>query len=160
MIKAFTLIELLVSMIITCLVIFFAYIFLDSTGRFFNSLKADNRNISDALTFVTVITRELDENKDVEFNTENQEILLPGKDVKYFLSNNKIIRSAGILSDTFKTGFIDYELGNSELQDSVTYKLMVNFDKDQYELNFIKTDDVQQKLDENTFLIELRNGRD
>ena len=159
MIKAFTLIELLISMIITCLVVFFAYMFLDSTGLLFNSLKRDSQYINDAFAFVSILTREFDESKNIDFDETEQLILVPRKDVKYFLVNNKIVRNVGSLADTLNTGFIRYEIADTEVTDSVTSKLAINLDEKQYLLNFISSKDIQQQLDENAFLKELRNGR-
>lgn len=159
MIKAFTLIELLISMIITCLVVFFAYMFLDSTGLLFNSLKRDSQYINDAFAFVSILTREFDESKNIDFDETEQLILVPRKDVKYFLVNNKIVRNVGSLADTLNTGFIRYEIADTEVTVSVTSKLAINLDEKQYLLNFISSKDIQQQLDENAFLKELRNGR-
>ena len=160
MVKAFTLIELLIAMIITCLVVFFAYMFLDSTGLLFNSLKRDSQYINDAFAFVSILTREFDESKNIDFDETEQLILVPRKDVKYFLVNNRIVRNVGSLADTFNTGFIRYEIADTEVTDSVTSKLAINLDEKQYLLNFISSKDIQQQLDENVFLKELRNGRD
>ena len=147
-------------MIITCLVVFFAYMFLDSTGLLFNSLKRDSQYINDAFAFVSILTREFDESKNIDFDETEQLILVPRKDVKYFLVNNKIVRNVGSLADTLNTGFIRYEIADTEVTDSVTSKLAINLDEKQYLLNFISSKDIQQQLDENVFLKELRNGRD
>ena len=146
-------------MIITCLVVFFAYMFLDSTGLLFNSLKRDSQYINDAFAFVSILTREFDESKNIDFDETEQLILVPRKDVKYFLVNNKIVRNVGSLADTLNTGFIRYEIADTEVTDSVTSKLAINLDEKQYLLNFISSKDIQQQLDENAFLKELRNGR-
>jgi prepilin-type N-terminal cleavage/methylation domain-containing protein len=100
-IKAFTLIELLIGMIISALVISFAYTAYILMHRQFLKYKDNRKQITDTMTLNTILNNDFSGSQWVYYQEESLVFSTPGNTLEYIFGDSMMVRIAGEVSDTF-----------------------------------------------------------
>ena len=160
--RAFTLVEMMVAMVITSVIIYFSYLYLDSSTKFFNLYKNNRSTINNSINMLSLLSWQYDESDSAFVTVDDQALHFAGNDISYWFGNSLIARKAGEETDSFKTGEIHFSTNDASKQTESYVKtlLKVTFDNEDYPVTFSKQKTVCDILSEDDNLKKIRNGRD
>jgi prepilin-type N-terminal cleavage/methylation domain-containing protein len=159
--RAFTLVEMIVAMIITSVIIYFSYLYLDSSAKFFNLYKTSRSTINNSINVVSLISVQYDQSDSVLVSPDNRTLYFAGSEISYLFSNSLVTRKAGEGMDSFETDGIHFATNEAlkTPESSGQNLLKVAFDEKEYPVTFLKEKTVRDILNEDEGLKQIRNGR-
>lgn len=159
---AFTLVEMIVAMIITSVIIYFSYLYLDSSTKFFNLYKNNRSAINNSINLISLISLQYDQSDSALINGDNKALHFAGNEISYLFSNSLVIRNDREEMDSFETGGIHFATNDALKQMMVSSEenlLRITFDDEDYPVTFSKQKTVRDILNEDDNLKLIRNGR-
>jgi prepilin-type N-terminal cleavage/methylation domain-containing protein len=159
MLKAFTLVELLVAMVITSIIIYFTYFYLDSSTKFFNLYKSNNTTINNSINTVSLLALTYDLADSMRMNPIDQTISFSGKDIMFSFGKNEVIRKMSEETDSLPTGEIHFFVNDVPPEEASSNSIQITFNELDYKVTFLKSPTVIDLLSIDENLKKIRNGR-
>jgi prepilin-type N-terminal cleavage/methylation domain-containing protein len=159
-VHAFTLVEMIVAMIITSVIIYFSYLYMDSSTKFFNLYKNSRSSISNSINVLSLISWQYDQSDSAFASVDEQALFFAGNDISYLIGGSTVTRKTRKETDSLKTGEIRFTTNDASKQPESSEEslLKVTFDHEDYPVTFLKQKTVSDILNEDGNLKLIRNG--